>query len=103
MSNNYMMHQHEIRMHHASGCQVYANVPKGLKHGTTRDVSSSQVLEDNLDGLQPQQAGLLRLSLNILERYQELDDAAPPCANFKVLLDCMHAKQQATVRSLHST
>ena len=54
----------------------------------------SQVSEANLDGLQPQQAGLLRLSLNILERNQDLD-AAAPCANLKVVLGCMHAEQKA--------
>jgi hypothetical protein len=67
------------------------------------DDSGSQVSEDNLDGLQPQQAGLSRLSLNILDHYQEFVDAAPPCANFKVLLDCMHAEQKTTVCRLRST
>ena len=64
----------------------------------------SQVSEDNLDGLQPQQAGLLRLSLSILERHQDLDTAAP-CCDFRVLMDCIHwnITQSSTVRRLHST
>jgi hypothetical protein len=56
----------------------------------------SQVSEDNLDGLQPQQAGLLRLSLNILE----------PCCDFRVLMDCIPwniTQNSTTARRLHST
>lgn len=88
-----------VHMHqrHACCCQTHANSQIGIQLDT-----GSQVSEDNLDGLQAQQAGLLRLSLNILERHQDLD-AAAPCANFKVLLGCMHAEQKATVCRLRST
>ena len=95
------MHQHGFRCAMSLAAKSVQKCKRASR--MVPDDSGSQVPEDNLDGLQPQQAGLSRLSLNILDHYQEFVDAAPPCANFKVLLDRMHAEQKATVCRLHST
>ena len=59
----------------------------------------SQVSGNNLDWLQPQQAGLRMLSVDILQRdHMEVDyKVAGTCCNSKALSVCMHQLHGAEV------